>query len=403
MYYLLSYISLYKKSLIVSAAVVYSLVFAYAQTSSAVTPPSTGSSTQVALIIADVSLSNATTTEKNGVYIGSYSLVGKMGQQNGIGVGIIVYDAQKNIVDEKSLVSGISIREGESKSFTYSYTVPKSLSGEVTVILKSEVASGLPLSSRILGVNKMSGRGSQVTCSLGTFTLSPEIICSLKQSGTLSLTTVNGSLFAIRSNKESKIGKAGETINFKLNLSPGKYYSIITQEESNEKVVVPLRVTGTYGSLLSINVSDNKGELRVTTVSKLSDDVAKATVEATLASKDGMPCGEGKSSFASYTPGVVFDISSLCKEGTISIKLLDGMRKVLDSRDEAFNVLNIKDIPTRKAPAVMPVTQTNVASLSIWQVVLVATIVLALVGVLYILILYIKKRKVSETPVGDSL
>lgn len=392
----MSFAFFYKKSLVVGVVVACSLVVASAQTNGVVTPPSTGSSTPVALIIADVNLVNATSTEKDGMYTGGYSLIGRMGQQNGIGVGIIVYDAKKNIVDEKMLVSNISIKEGELRPFTYSYTVPKELSGKVTIILRAQMASGLPLGYRVLGEKKMSGSGSSFTCSLGTSTSSPEIICVQKQSGILSFTTVNGSLFSIPSNKELKTGNAAEKITFTPNLSPGKYYALLTQEGAKETIAIPFRVAGTYGAFLSSNVSDNKkGGLRVITASKLSGGVVAATVEVQLTSKDGANCGIGKGSIVNYIPVVTFDVTSLCKDGMIALSLIDGAGKVLDSRTEAFEVSSIKDIPTTQMPVSVPVRQSKEALISVLQEVLLVVMVLAIIGGL---LLYIKKRRVV-TPI----
>lgn len=341
------------RSLLVSLLAVFlssQLVYAQSPTSvwkisSTTTPPTVmASPADQAVLVADVNLVDLSVQEKGGTYTGTYNLQGGMGQQNNIRIGVVVYDAKRSIVDVKTLVSDISVNEGDLKPLTVSYTLPKALSGKVSVSLQAETKDGLVLSQRLLGEKTLSGKGSTFLCSAEDVAVaSPRISCTSFQKDSLSLRISSGSLFDIGIAKETKPFNAEEKSTFAPTLTPGNHYAFLTSETTGEMQVLKVRVSGTYGAFVSVVVNDTtQGALTITALTKLGG-ISSAKVTAVLTSKD-KECGKGEATITSAKPVAVFDISSTCQDGTVVVNLVDAGGNVLDSRKEAFSVLSVDQI-----------------------------------------------------------
>lgn len=136
-----------------------------------------------ALVVADINVADVIIQEGDDALSGTFSIQGKLGQQNDVVYGIVATSAQNALLDAVSFGEVISVREGEIKPFSFQYTFPQYLRGAVTIWLRVETVGGLPLGSRkLLEKDFGTGEESVLMCALET---SPRFSCAHAAGGSL--------------------------------------------------------------------------------------------------------------------------------------------------------------------------------------------------------------------------
>ena len=154
----------YTKSLIASFFILASFLFtsgAQALEEKAGSPPAaptpvSESSDNKAIILADVNIFNAQITEKSGSSFRiSFDLANGVGSQSGIKYGIKLLSLDKknlnSVVSEKAFDEEISLPQNSTVSKQIIYTAPSNLSGKYTMIIVANNFSGFPLGIGTLG------------------------------------------------------------------------------------------------------------------------------------------------------------------------------------------------------------------------------------------------------------
>lgn len=288
--------------------------------------------------VADVNLGDVTFTKKNGTYTGSFSLQAKMGQQNDIAYGVIVYDDKNNIVDAKHIGEVDVLKEGELKYLGFTYMTPGYIQGDVKMFLVAETKDGLPLGSFMLEPRiTLRGTGRTLLCSSITKGLS----CEFKAATTITITKQKA-LFGDPVGEVLKVsGKKGDKKDIEIKGDAGSYYLIIENTSADERKILKFKITGTYGNILNVAVSSKeKGKLDIVATIKASPLVG-TKLAYNLTDTNKMSCGKGEISV--NTPAVSASIDTSCKEGNMNLMLLGSDGKVLDVKDEGFSVINTAD------------------------------------------------------------
>ncbi len=311
-----------------------------------------------AIIIANVGFTDVVYKENGGVYSGTYSLQGRMGQQNGINVGIIAVNDKGAVVDMKIVEKNISIQQGELRHFVFSYTPSKYLNGKIKILLKVETVGGLSLGVRVLSEKTFVSKVSAFTCASDTKNEAMSIVCTRSEKGSLNLNIASKSIFALNTETGvTKVGEKNEKITFPLILPPGKYFAVVSGGESEGKSIIPFTVAGSYGSFLNSNVKENKkGTITVTSLVKIAGVTGASTVEALLTSSEGKNYGKGFFEITSAKPTFIFDLATSCKEGEVTAKLIDSSGKVLDTKQDTFKVTLFKEVIKETTPKTTPKT-----------------------------------------------
>ena len=107
--------------------------------------PDNAQESKAYVVLADVNVGDVSVEETENGISGSFSLRGKMGQQNGITYGIVVRDDRNRIQDFVSLGRNETVLEGETKTLSFAYEYPKYLTGEVSIYIVAETERGLSL------------------------------------------------------------------------------------------------------------------------------------------------------------------------------------------------------------------------------------------------------------------
>jgi hypothetical protein len=287
-----------------------------------------------AVVFSEVNFANvsvATTTE---TIRGSYTLTSDMGKQNGINIGIIAQDnTTKLAIDAVTLSQNVSIQQGEKKTFSYSYTIPRYLKGNVTFFLKAETNAGLTVATSKLETTDLSGAGFPVSCEI-IDTAKGTITCTASEATTAQISYSKGSTFGARINETTKDFKKGEKYSFTPDLPAGRY--VVHVGASKESgAVFSYTAPGVYGTISSFVVSSGtQGVLHTVVVVQTSDK--DASLALTLKDTSGAICMTNTQKVGMGP--IVFDTPSTCAEGTASIELVSGTGEKLDSKTESFSI-----------------------------------------------------------------
>ena len=292
------------------------------------TPPAPGGT---AIVVADVSLTNVVSTEQNGVISGQFALQGKMGEQNNIMYGIEARDKNGAIVDVKKLGEEASIRQGEVKQYQFAYTVPPALQGDISILLVAETEGGLMLGVQELAHTTYQGTGSVFSCAPAT-----SVSCTSTASTALTASYVPGSVFATAVSSESKNAQKGSTTSFAPALAPGNYFALVTDAAHTQTIAVPFSVSGTYGAIQNVAITDNKnGTLGVVIVASASS--ASSTMAVALADSTGNSCGSAAVPLAGSV--ITLSVPSSCTQGTATVTLRGADNTALATSVTLFSTL----------------------------------------------------------------
>ena len=311
--------------------------------------------------VADVNVGDISVQEKADGLSGSFTLQGKLGQQNNIVYGIIVTDAKNNVLDAKVLSESISVQEGETKSLNFSYTYPSSLSGKVQILLKVETLEGLPLGTQVLAEKELSStQKSNLTCvSKGEIT---EVTCTSQVDGLVTIEYRTNSFFGQLIKEETKEVKRGVSFGMNSELAPGVYKALVRSAASQDFAVAHLVVPGAFGKIQNIAIFNSQdkeeGVLSGVVTARLSQVKGTTSVEAKLFSSTNALCGEqvvileaGIAEFSFLTP--------LCQSGTVQVSLRSSDGTTLDTLSQPFSAEKFAQITTdhastSTAPSVTP-------------------------------------------------
>jgi|CXWL01.1.fsa_nt_gi hypothetical protein len=287
-----------------------------------------------ATVVADVNLTDVTFSLKGNSLQGQFALQGKMGQQNNIVFGIVVRDKNQAVVHVQKLGEEKSIQEGELRHYTFEYTIPALVRGEVSVILIVDTVDGLPLGSKELVRKTNQGTGRTFSCTSGT----KSVTCSSTRATNLTASYVRGSIFADAVSAESKNVQKGEEVIFSPSLAAGAYYALITDTEHMQTLALPLSVAGNYGEIKNVVVTNKSGKVLDIVIVASALPSEGTTVSVQLIDKEGGTCGSGDTALA----GSIAELSvpSACREGTVTATLLDAKKATLATSIASFFVPN---------------------------------------------------------------
>ena len=298
--------------------------------------------------VADVNVGDISVQENKDGFSGSFTLQGKLGQQNNIVYGIIVTDAKNNILDARVLAESISVQEGETKSLNFSYTYPPFLTGKVQILLKVETLEGLPLGTQILADKEFSStQKSNLACVLkGEIS---EVTCVSEVDASVAIEYRADSLFGKLIKEERKEVRSGVPFGMSTDLASGVYKALVRSVASQDFATAHLVVPGAFGKIQSIAIFNDKESeeemLSGVVTARLSQVKGTTSVEAKLFSSTNALCGEqvvileaGIAEFSFLTP--------LCQSGTVQVSLKSSDGTTLDTLVQPFSVEKFIKIPT---------------------------------------------------------
>lgn len=291
------------------------------------------------VVVADINVGDVVSSEADGVVTGSFSLLGNMGLQNRIAVGLIVTDTEGNTLDTETIESNLSLRQGEVKTVPFSYTWPAYLSGPVKLSVVAETTGGLPLGMQTVAEKKLPAvSGNPVRCTVGE--KRETYSCVSQKNREVAIEYFSGSVFAAPVRAVEKISLANTgTFVPKLDLSPGRYTVRIKDAETDQALFFQIRALGEYGQIRNVVAYRNENPRIVRlTASVLASPLGGARVFAELRDTQGKVCG----SAVSTDDGTVHEVSvaTLCPTGMLTMVLKDANGKELDKIEEPFNVLS---------------------------------------------------------------
>jgi hypothetical protein len=324
-----------------------------------------------ASIIADMSLRDVQFTEVDGVISGTFSLRGNLGQQNRIVTGVLARDATGKIVDIAPLEKSFSVKEGVIDIRSFSYRLPKYLSGKVTLFIQAETEGGVLLGSQKILERDFPVKESLFRCSNEGSGMALSCVSSVNRAVLVSY--YGGSFFSepVKTN-EVVFGEAPTTL--ATDLPAGPYMVLVLDVETGERRIFSIRMVGSYGAIVNAVVfsTEHAGELGLTVATRMSS-LKGAQVAGTLVGNDGKPCGSG---FVEGTTSV-FDLSlvSTCTMGTLKVELKDASGQVLDTLEEPFRVTLPATVPIGESVPSQPMTtESPVTFITIIVIVLVLLI-----------------------------
>ena len=287
--------------------------------------------------VADVNVSDVVSEEKDGMLKGSFQLTSGNGKQNEIVFGVVVFDKSRLIVDMKKIGEEKELYGGNTKKYNFEYAIPKVLSGELSVELLVSTLSGLPLGSKVLSKKeyKNTTKNNLSCVSKDEKSLS----CLSKIDDVLIVSYVKGSLFSNIISSENVAVKKDVSKIIVPNLSPGKYTALITNTYSSTTKALPIYIEGAFGEIQNILVTEANNTVKVTTVTYVTP-LNEGFLEVSLFDTKGKLCEtkekklEGRSN--------IFLFNNSCKEGNVSVRVLDGNKTLLVKSVQSFKTENSK-------------------------------------------------------------
>lgn len=326
---------------------------AYAQTSTkTVTTTSvliskTKGSTSGVTLLADVNIVDATSTRKDNTFTGSFILQGKLGQQNDILYGVLVVDEKDQILDAKVLNTVSHINQDEIQKYSYSYTLPATVHGNVRILLTADTKEGLTLSSGQVYSGTISGVKVDFPCEYveGTKTSKRSVECMSPNNESVVVEYHKGSVFTSPVHKETVELADGKKVTLNPVLPAGEYFVTVTTS-ANEKRIFPYTKEGVYGVISSVVVhtGDKIGEIKTVVFSNVS---TSSIVSFNLAGKNGESCGSGNVEAKGML--AVFTLSTKCAQGVVTVTLKDRQGHVLSTSSQPFSVLSVNNSTSKDA------------------------------------------------------
>lgn len=293
-------------------------------------------------VVADINVTDVAVIEKSGVYTGSFALQDKMGMQNDIVYGIIVYNKDNAIVDVQKLGEEKFLREGEIKRYSFSYNLPASIASlGATVTLQAFTKNGLILGSQTLGEKEVTQKtvSNNLSCSSGNGE------CSTVKSTSLTVQAFANSPFGepftsvTYTTKDGQTSNPGDLVQF---AKPGMYYLLIEDTGYHTKRMIPFTAKGEFITIQNISV-DYTGNNEVAVIGTLLGTVFQGTVVTTVKDLKGSVVIEKTSPFNGGLISETF--TSPVKEGTVHVKILakDDVSKVLAEQESSFSLLSYQE------------------------------------------------------------
>lgn len=304
-------------------------------------------------VVADINLGDVKVTEVAGTYSGSFTLLGKMGLQNDIVYGVVVYDSTRHVVDLKKLGELNSLRQGELKRIDFTYTVPKVLTGTVTVSLEAYTKGGLLIGAQTLGTKKYPASTAPLTCSGYGDTAK----CVAKNAGTYSVSRYAGSFFSTAAETKSWVAKVGESEVLASLFSgtvPGSYVVTLAGAPDGGVVAYPMRIPGSYVTVQNLVISREADGIHV--VGVLTGSAKELSARLAFTPASGSTCEAMTVPVVAYA----FDakLSASCTEGTVALAVVGPDGATLGQATAPFSVLTSAE---KQTPSTAPSSSTGMS------------------------------------------
>lgn len=337
---------------------------------------------EVSFTVADINLGDVVVNEQDGTFSGTFSLFGTL-TQNRIVTSIIVTNDKGEILDVFPLEKDIVLKQGELKTYSFSYQIPDFLSGKFTVYVRAETVEGLPLGMQKVGGKDLPVKENPVNCKL--IEEGKKISCA--GPGTVEVSYHVGSL-SLPPMKTETLSLPND---FTPDLSPGRYFVVVKNLDTKAIHVLPFYVTGTYGQIENalFQRGDAPDTLRLT-VSTFISSFKGAALDVTLKDSQGNICIE-----KTLSSGPIFDVSlsTTCREGVATLTLKGEDGSTLATLTDPFFIREAS--PTETASGTAPPASSHMFLL----VFIIALIVLILLVTLF----FVKRKKNLPPSVALSL
>ena len=312
--------------------------------------------TVLTTVVADINLTDVVSKETGSNISGAFAFQGKMGKQNDIVYGIVVIDSKGQVLDGTNLGVQASVEEGEIVRKSFNYTIPTYLSGKgITFMLHAETRGGLPLGSSVLLKKDFPMKESTLSCTSKDTT----ITCISKIDTTLSIGYLKKKILGEVVSIETKEVKKGEKLVYSKELPPGAYYVSIKNTDMSAQALLALSIKGSYGFISNTVVTEKSpGLLSVVATANISPNIG-AKVRAVL--MQGITkCGEGEGELKGSV--VSFDVMSSCKDGLVTITLVNKDDAILDTKNTPFSVIPYIPpvVPEPQAKFIMTMTTNHI-------------------------------------------
>ncbi|MFA9262776.1 MAG: hypothetical protein ACEQSB_05540, partial [Undibacterium sp.] len=314
-------------------------------------------------IVADINVGDVQSSEADGVVTGSFTLLGNMGLQNRIAVGLVVTDSEGNLLDTQTIESNLSIRMGEVKTIPFTYRWPEYLGGAVTLSVRAETTGGLPLGmQKIVGKKFSAVSGNPIRCTVGDKV--ENFTCVTQKTREVTIEYFAGSIFSAPVRSAEKISLVS-TDNFvpKINLPSGRYTVKMKDTDTDQTLFFQIRVPGEYGKIRNVVVYRNENQrIARITMSILASPIKGVAVVVELRDASGWSCGTA----TAQNEGLVGEVSiaTTCSAGTIAVSLRNAAGQELDRIEESFNVLGSEVIDPGKNPSTDEIENERAAAVS---------------------------------------
>ncbi len=300
---------------------------------------------RAAMIIADINIVKVIPAATSSPFSGTFSLSGRLGQQNYIVYGVIVMDDSNTVLDTKFLGDIQQIKEGETLELTYSYTLPETIKGDIRIFLVAETKQGLRLSVSQIFNGNIKGEEVMFPCSPQLAAEKSSIVCISSKDEDITVRHQKNSIFSPDIKNEIVSLKSGQKVELDPEVSPGKYFVTVTTS-ANEKRVFHFTKAGVYGEISSVVVhaSDKIGEIKTVVFSNVS---TSSIVLFNFIGRNGESCGSGnveaKGKLAEFT------LFTKCTQGVVNVSLKDRQGVVLSTSSQPFSVLSVKSTTDKDA------------------------------------------------------
>ncbi len=319
-------------------------------------------------VVADVFMYDVATSTSEGALAGSFSLTGRMGQENNIRYGIVILDSKGTVLDTNRLGEIEMLKEGETKSLTFMWLSPRYFKGEVTLALVVENADGLLLAWQNILQTTYSGKDALVMCGPDTGA-ADSVVCESKKDTMLTLSYAQ-TMLGERTALAEKSVKAGVKQKITPDVPPGRYFVFITDSEGGISVNT-INKKGTYGSIVNIAVYKNVLGASEVVIPIYGSGLSGTSLSIKLTDSTGAVCAESTQTLV--TPVFTFPIDASCTTGAITAEFKANDGSVLDTVTETFSVetfvpesVTTEDVaPSVSAPAQSPLFFVLVSALAL--------------------------------------
>ncbi len=312
-----------------------SLSFTYAQNQASL-PSDTQKTLTKITSVADINVSSVMSEEKDGVIKGSFEMKSGNGKQNEIVFGIVVFDKKRTIVDIKKIGEEKELHGGEIKKYDFTYAVPNTLNGDLSIELVVNTLSGLPLGAQV--INKKEYKNTTKSTFSCVSKDEKSVSCISGIDDVLNISYTKGSFFSNSVGQESVNTKKDVPSIITPNLKPGKYSVLVTSKNSGTTRVIPIYVEGSFAEIQNILVTEDVNSVKVTTVVYVTPR-NEGFLEVTLFNAKGDVCSKQEKSIEGRSNIVSFE--NICKEGDVLVRVFDNNKVLLANSIQSFKTENI--------------------------------------------------------------